>query len=130
MSQQTVNVSIVPGPLTWSGPRHREDGISAVTFRGVTITDQRGGISGWTARGVFPRAQKVIANMSHVTPGSAPGVNFVSEPTLYIDKDESLGPAGSSGGQYEFDITVFLPMGEDATQYEFPGLTLEEGRNV
>jgi hypothetical protein len=130
MSDQTVNVSILPGELTWSGPTHREDGISAVNFSGIKITDQRGGLTGWTATSLFPNSERVIVHLDLITPGSAPGVNFVGMPSVRIEKDQQLGPAGSTGGQYEFTISVILPLGVDGSTYEFPGLILKEEENV
>ena len=125
MSEQTINVSIIPGDLKVQGPQFRSEGLGCVLFSDIVVIDQRGSDRGWSLRGLFPKATKVEATLMQSAPGSADGITINTDLWLGIEKDGTLGPAGSTGGVYHFDIYVILPLDIDPKSYEFPVLEIK-----
>lgn len=125
MSEQTVNVSIIPGDLKVFGPKFRSEGLGCVLFSDVTVVDQRGSDRGWKLRALFPKALKIEATLMESAPGSADGITINTDLWLGIEKDGTLGPAGSTGGVYHFDIYVLLPLDIDPKNYEFPAIEIQ-----
>lgn len=126
MSEQTVNVSIIPGDLTYSPPTSKAVGLTWIRFSGLTVTDTRGGEQGWRLVGAFPQALKLEATLTSKLEGSADGVNTYAHVWLEIIKDETVGPAGSTGGQYVFDVFVQLPTYMNPDEFEFPEMRFKE----
>ena len=126
MSEQSVNVSIIPGELKAFGPQFRSEGLGCVLFSDVIVIDQRGSDRGWSLRALFPKALSVEATLMQSAPGSADGITINTDLWLGIEKDGTLGPAGSTGGVYHFDIYVLLPLYIDPESYEFPVLEIKE----
>ena len=62
MSEQNINVSIVPGELRVVGPSFRTNAPTGILFSDVIVIDQRGGDKGWSLRGLFPGAMKIECN--------------------------------------------------------------------
>jgi len=111
-STQNVNVSILPGVLELQGPSSITRTGKSITLHEVVVTDTRGGILGWSLTGSFPGAAKINTALTATAPGSAPGLNSVAygiDPVTLAAKDDQIGPAGSTGGMYTFDIEVEFP---------------------
>lgn len=125
MSEQTVNVSIVPGEIRVIGPSFRTNSPTGILFSDVIVVDQRGSDRGWSLRGLFPYAMKIECNLTESAPGSAKGVSINTDVWLGIEKDGTLGPAGSTGGVYHFDIFVTLPLDVNLDEYVFPVLDIK-----
>lgn len=126
MSEQNINVSIVPGEIRVVGPSFRTNSPTGILFSDVIVIDQRGGDKGWSLRGLFPNAMTIECNLMESAPGSAKGVSINTDVWLGIEKDDTVGPAGSTGGVYHFDIFVTLPLGINLDEYAFPVLEFRE----
>ena len=126
MSEQNINVSIVPGEIRVIGPAFRTNAPTGILFSDVIVVDQRGSDRCWSLRGLFPNAMKIECTLMDSAPGSAKGVSINTDVWLGIEKDGTLGPAGSTGGVYHFDIFVTLPLGINLDEYVFPVLEFRE----
>lgn len=85
MTQQTVSVTILPGPFS---VYYSDDAL--------VITDTRGGVNGWMVYydgfSIKPRS---------TMQDSASGITVGDKS---ITKDGTIGPHGSTGGGYVFDV--------------------------
>jgi hypothetical protein len=130
-SSQEVVVSVLPGSLVLEGPQNVERKDHTITLRGVSVADTRGtDESGWSLVGRFPGAASISTDLTSTLAGSAPGVSVHEEWTQVLaifsvaTKDLQVGPAGSTGGKYTFDIAVHFPDDVDVQSYPIADMTL------
>jgi hypothetical protein len=148
---QTLGVSVLPGPLTAKvttiganpsrdtarlvRPRGHDDGILTGQLNRVTVTDARGGTTGWTLTAsvsnfsdgwhTIPNANlRTTPYCGAVTRDSAPGVH-AGPPVRHsgsvmtlCTKDGTVGAYGSTGGTYAVgaDLALSVPR-RSADQY-------------